>query len=68
MESAPTTGLLESSAPYGGLLDSDQVVPRVRRFKPAMNLITDGERQVLLGEAMKTIREGNLGAKDALRG
>lgn len=68
MESAPTTGLLEASAPYGGLVGCEQVVARIRRFKPAMNLITDGERQVLLDEAMKTISEGNLGAKDALRG
>jgi hypothetical protein len=33
-----------------------------------MNALTDEQRQELLGEALVTIREGNLKAKDALRG
>ena len=33
-----------------------------------MNALTDGQRQQLLAEALEVIREGNLKAKNALRG
>ena len=68
MESASTPAVQESSSPYGALTGRDGIVVRVRRFKPAMNRLSEVERQELLGEALEIIREGNLGARDALRG
>lgn len=68
MESDAPSALRDAIAPYEAAPAGEEIAVRIRRFKPAMNALTDQQRQELLGEALETIREGNLKARDALRG
>ena len=69
-EPANTGGasLQEAASPYQVALAPADIAGMIRRHRPAMNALTDGQRQQLLAEALEVIREGNLKAKNALRG